>query len=160
MNQQRAAVRPVPAAPNPRSCHTSSPSEGAGIFRVERRAPKGGRGSPGDPYLEDVTFKAPMRVLFWKKWARTTVRQAAEWAPGGDAVVVRFDLIQSVRLRRQWRGWGQRDEAALSGGEDVQTVGGGTLLGGGTMSWHGAPLGGDAMSCPPSPPPHSLPRRT
>jgi hypothetical protein len=77
--------------------------------------PRGGSGVPGDAALEDVTFKAPMRVLFWKKWARTTVRQAAAWAPGANAVDVRFDLIHSVRApaaaapaRVRHERWGRR----------------------------------------------------
>jgi hypothetical protein len=64
---------------------------------VEQRAHRGGGGGPGDPLQEDVTIVAPMRVLFWKKWARTRVRQCADLSASGAAVTVTFELIQSVR---------------------------------------------------------------
>jgi hypothetical protein len=81
-------VRPPPSAP-PR------PSEGAPIFRVERRTPRPG----GAALEEDVLIAAPLRVLFWKRVARTLVRQRAAPSQGGGGVVVCFELLQSVRPR-------------------------------------------------------------
>ncbi|KIZ05074.1 hypothetical protein MNEG_2881 [Monoraphidium neglectum] len=46
-----------------------------------------------------------MRVLFWKKWARTRVRQCADLSASGAAVTVTFELIQSdlmLKLEGSW----------------------------------------------------------
>lgn len=88
------------AAPTQRACaRTPARAEGAGIFRVEARAPRGTRTSAGGSALvaEDVTFAAPMRVLFWKRAARTTMRQESRVSGCGRRVDITFELIQSVR---------------------------------------------------------------
>lgn len=76
--------------------------------------PLGGGDAPaGGPLREEVTFVAPMRVLFWKRWARTTMRQAVHSAPG--SVDVAFQLLRSVRggaNQNHWRETSGRHEAA------------------------------------------------
>ena len=89
------------------------PAEGAPIFRVERRSHKSGTGAAGDPLIEEVTFVAPMRVLLWKKWARTRVRQAIDMGGGGRSVILRFDLLGSVS--EGGRVWMQEGVARAAG---------------------------------------------
>lgn len=89
----------TPRTPSP-LCRpqTPKPPETASIFRVERRTPVAGTGAPGDPLVEEVHIAAPLRVLFWKKWARTRMRQTAHLGDSQRAVAVQFELVQSVRL--------------------------------------------------------------
>lgn len=68
---------------------------------------------------EEVTFAAPMRVLFWKRWARTCVRQEVDLVKADEAVAMRFELVTSVRRQgAQVRGkkGGREGEAGRPGG--------------------------------------------
>ncbi|GBF93872.1 hypothetical protein Rsub_06871 [Raphidocelis subcapitata] len=79
-------------------------AEGAPIFRVRDRTAVECGAEPG-VLRERVTFVAPMRVLFWKAWARTTVAQRADLSRAGERVAVRFDLLHSdlmSRLEGEW----------------------------------------------------------
>jgi len=130
-----SSLLPLPAHstthPTPKTITpTTAPptAEGAGIFRVQQRTPRGGGGGPGDPIQEDVTFVAPMRVLFWKKWARTTVRQVADLsggAAGTGAVAVRFELLHSDLMSRLEGSWTFTPERAASACKDLSCGAGG-----------------------------------
>jgi hypothetical protein len=48
---------------------------------------------------EEVSFRAPVRVLVWKAWARTVVRQRVETRRGGARIDVAFSLLHSVSSR-------------------------------------------------------------
>lgn len=72
-----------------------SPAEGAPIFRVRNRTVVDGDAEPR-VQRDEVTFVAPMRVLFWKAWAATTVAQRADVSAGDERVTVDFNLLHSV----------------------------------------------------------------
>lgn len=120
----RRFAAPLTTTTPPPSSTTTCRAEGASIFRVERRqtlavgggglcgglSGDGADGADGEgapaaaaaaAILEDVTFAAPVRVLFWKRWARTTMRQASRLEAGGARVGVDFALVHSVR--RWWQ---------------------------------------------------------
>lgn len=87
----------------PRQCYQALCSpEGAEIFRVERRVPCG---VSGDLIHEEVTFLAPMRVLFWKRWARTHVRQCIDLGQEETTIAVSFELIQSDLMSKLEGSW-------------------------------------------------------
>lgn len=45
--------------------------------------------------LLQVVFVAPVRIVFWKKWAHTEVHQTVDMSDPSN-VTVTFDLVQSV----------------------------------------------------------------
>jgi hypothetical protein len=70
------------------------PAEGATIFRVEQRRLLSSDGL--GIVEEEVVFTAPLRVLFWKTWARTRVHQRID-TRDPQLTKVYFRLIASVR---------------------------------------------------------------
>jgi hypothetical protein len=74
------------------------------MFRVSARARLEGSAAAGC-LREEVTFTAPMRVLFWKAWARTVLRQRAAFGPGGGTVRIDFQLVASDLIARLDGSW-------------------------------------------------------
>jgi hypothetical protein len=116
---RRSLVRADPAAAplDPYHSHdTHSPrggtqtqthmrAEAAPIFRVQSRELLAG-GLCADSLEEQVNFVAPMRVLFWKAWARTCVTQRADFSRRDSEVTVDFGLVHSdlmAKLEGSWR---------------------------------------------------------
>ncbi|KAI8475972.1 MAG: hypothetical protein J3K34DRAFT_516893 [Monoraphidium minutum] len=94
----------------PEQCYVAiCAPESADIFRVQRRVATAGASAaaPGGRGVleEDVTIVAPMRVLFWKRWARTLVKQRADFTRREEEVAVEFELVHSdlmSKLRGSW----------------------------------------------------------
>eukprot|EP00775_Hariotina_reticulata_P004649 gene4649-4902_t len=95
--------------------------EGAKIFRVEQRqllsASSDGLGS----VQEEVVFTAPIRVLFWKTWAKTRVHQCID-TRDPLLIKVNFRLIKSDLMSHLSGSWQlQAEQTGGATGNTVQT---------------------------------------